>query len=235
MNLKSLSFVLPVILLTGLGLLMLAGKDAATVAQNRDSAAGASADAPLAAPYVDSSSVALKFEEIFVMPAGPNGLEYTAKTRALDGKRVALTGFMLRNDNIDPAIFFFCETQHAYDEREEGLADSLPPSLVQVILPVKKNSAPAWRQEKLTLYGTLELGPRQEQSGRVSHIRLQCDAVTDAATGVPLELRKPVALQLGRAIPIPSDLGALPPSTTPPPFFNPRRNRNSTTHHPDKL
>lgn len=235
MNLKSLSFVVPVILLTGLGLLMLAGKDAAAVVHNRDSDTAASADASPVVPYEDSSSVGLKFEEIFVMPAGPKGLEYTAKARALAGKRVALTGFMLRNDNIDPAIFFFCETQHAYDEREEGLADSLPPSMIQVILPVKKNRAPAWRQEKLTLYGTLELGPRQEQSGRVSHVRLQCDVVTDAATGVPLELRKPLALQLGRAIPIPSDLGALPSSATPPPFFNPRRNRNSTTHHPDKL
>ncbi|OYW78145.1 MAG: hypothetical protein B7Z37_00440 [Verrucomicrobia bacterium 12-59-8] len=235
MNLKSLSVVVPVILLTGLGLLMLAGKDAAAVAQNLDSDATVSAGTPSAVPYADSSSVALKFEEIFVTPAGPRGLEYTAKARALDGKKVAVTGFMLRNDNIDPAIFFFCETLQAYNEREEGLSDSLPPSMVHVILPVKKNSAPAWRQEKMTLYGTLDLGSRQEQSGRVSHVRLHCDVVTDAATGAPLELRKPVALQLGRAIPIPSDLGALPSSTTPPPFFNPRRNRNSTTHHPDKL
>jgi len=235
MNLKSLSVVVPVILLTGLGLLMLAGKEAAAVAQNHDSDGAASVDTPHAVPYADSSSVALKFEEIFVMPAGPKGLEYTAKARALAGKRVAFTGFMLRNNNIDPAIFFFCETQRAYDEREEGLADSLPPSMVQVILPVKQNSAPAWRRERIILYGTLELGSRQEQSGRVSHVRLHCDVVTDAVTGTPLELRKPVALQLGRAIPMPSDLGALPSLTAPPPFFNPRRNRNSTTNHPDTL
>jgi len=235
MNLKSLSIVVPVIIFAGMGFLMLAGKDAAAVAQNRDSGASGSAVTPSAVLQADSLDVALKFEEIFVAPAGPRGLEYTAKAWALNGKKVCVTGFMVRNDNINPAIFFLCETRQSYNEREEGLADSLPPSMVHVILPVKKNSAPAWRREKMTLYGMLELGPRQEQSGRISHVRLHCDAVTDADTGASLEVRKPLALQLGRAIPIPSDLGALPSSTSPPPFFNPRRNRNSTTHHPDKL
>ena len=235
MNLKSLSIIIPVISFGGVCFFMLASKESAPQEQNRVATEDNSAVAPPSVPPVVSPFSPLDFEEIFVTPAGPKGLEYTAKARALEGKRVSITGYMLRNDNIDPAIFFLCETPRSYNEREEGLSDSLPPSMVQVILPVKKDSAPAWRGEKMTLYGTLELGPRQELSGRVSNVRLQCDAITDAATGAVLEVRKPVALQLSRAVPPTSDLGALPASATPPLFFNPRRNTDSTTLHPDKL
>jgi hypothetical protein len=231
MNLKSLSIIIPIIILAGACFCMLAGGDTSPGDQQR----GAVTNNAIAAPQVDSSGVPLGFDEIFVMPAGPLGLEYTAKAKSLIGKRVSITGYMLRNDNIDPAIFFLCETPRSYNEREEGLADSLPPSMVHVILPVKKDCAPAWRGEKMNLYGTLELGPRQELSGRVSNVRLQCDAITDAASGAVLEVRKPIALQLGRAVPPTSDLGALPAAVTPPLFFNPRRNTDSTTLHPDKL
>ncbi|CAN5720192.1 hypothetical protein BH11VER1_BH11VER1_38990 [soil metagenome] len=164
--------------------------------------------------------------EVFTVPAGPMGLEYSARASALNGKKIRVTGFMVKHYNTDPTVFLFSETPRLYNEREEGLADSLPPGTLHVIVQVRKGDAPAWRREKMTLYGTMELGGRQELSGRISHVRLTCDAITNALTGERLEVGKPIVLQRNRAVPPTGDLGALPPSVTPNPFFNPRRNIN---------
>lgn len=169
----------------------------------------------------------LSFDEVFMTPAGPKGLEYTAKIKALDGQKIRVTGFMVRHADIDTRAFLFCATPRAYNEREEGLADSIPPHMFYVTMPVREQDAPAWRGEKMTLYGTLELGSHQELSGRISHLRLRCEAVTNAQNGAVLEVRKPIAFQSGRAVPLPSDVGALPRSDSPDPFFNPRRNRDN--------
>lgn len=166
--------------------------------------------------------------DVFTAPAGPKGLEYSARAMSLNGRRIRVTGFMVKHFNTDPTVFLFSETPRLYNEREEGLADSLPPGTLHVIVQVREGDAPAWRREKMTLYGTLELGAREELSGRISHARLKCDAITNALTGETLEVRKPIALQRDRILPPTRDLGALQPPVTPAPFFNPRRNVNNT-------
>lgn len=166
--------------------------------------------------------------DVFAIPAGPKGLEYSARATSLKGKKIRVTGFMVKHYNTDPTVFLFSETPRLYNEREEGLADSLPPGTLHVIVQVREGDAPAWRREKMTLYGTMELGGRQEQSGRISHVRLKCDAITNALTGESLEVRKPIVLQRNRIMPPTGDLGALPPSVMPAPFFNSRRNVNTT-------
>ncbi len=140
----------------------------------------------------------LKFEEIFVTPAGPKGLEYTAKANELKGKRVHMDGFMVKHFNDDPQLFMFTALPTSHNSVEYGLADSLPVSLVHVVMQVRPGDAPIWTPRRLTIAGTLELGSRQEMDGRVSHVRLLCDLVADSKTQTALELRKPLALQKDR-------------------------------------
>jgi len=140
----------------------------------------------------------LKFEEIFVTPAGPKGLEYTAKANELKGKRVRMDGFMVKHFNDDPQLFMFTALPTSHNSVEYGLADSLPVSLVHVVMQVRPGDAPIWTPRRLTVAGTLELGSRQEMDSRISHVRLLCDHVADSKTQTALELRKPLALQKDR-------------------------------------
>ncbi len=168
----------------------------------------------------------LDFSEVFVTPAGPQGLEYTDKIKALNGQLTAMTGYMVRNYGPDPAVFVFSDYPRIHNEIEEGLADSLPPSLLHVTMEVRPGDAPAWRSEKMTVYGRLEIGPHTELNGRISYLRLKCDFITDATTGNFLEVRMRVALQRER-------IGSTSSSDATtnggsPIFFQPRRRTNQT-------
>src|SRR5436190_3112155 len=52
-----------------------------------------------------SGFVELKFEDFFASPVGPRGLEFTEKVRSLDGKRVRIVGFMVRQEKPSPGVF----------------------------------------------------------------------------------------------------------------------------------
>lgn len=138
------------------------------------------------------------FNEIYVMPAGPKGLEFTRKTSDLNNKRVRMDGFMVKHYHEDPTIFLFSPVPAAHNQVEYILADSLPTSLVHVIMNVRAGDAPVWKPQRITVLGTLETGSHQEIDGRVSHVRLRCDQVLDSRTSTPVELRKPLALQRDR-------------------------------------
>ncbi len=176
----------------------------------------------------------LDFNEVFVAPAGPKGLQYTDRIKALDGRKVAMTGFMVKNYGPDPSVFVFSNVPRIHNEREEGLADSLPPSLLHVIMQVRPGDAPAWRREKLTVYGKLELGAHQELNGRISHLRLRCDWITEATTGRIMEVRKPLVLQRNRIAPDADRDAAAQVNGGSPIFFNPRRNPNPTPTAPSR-
>lgn len=157
---------------------------------------------PRTPPLIDSSLrasyVAVNLEEIYVKPAGPKGLELTAATQKLHGVKVRISGQMVRHLHDDPRMFLMHPTPLTLIMSEFGLADDLPPSALHVILPDRPGWAPVWTPRPLEVYGTLELGPRQELDGRISHFRLVADHVVDAETGTIPDLMKPIGLQPGR-------------------------------------
>jgi hypothetical protein len=138
---------------------------------------------------------AFEFGKVFKRPAGPKGLEYTAEARELDGKRVRMTGYMVRHWHEDASVFLFAEHPMVLNVAEYGLADDLPPDAVHVIQEVLPGRAPDWVRQQLVVYGRLELGPRQEQDGRVSQVRLHAERVTAADGRTVVEVRRPAALQ----------------------------------------
>lgn len=140
----------------------------------------------------------LPFEELYLLPAGPKGLEFTAKTQSLKGRKVRMDGFMVRHFHEDAGVFLFAGVPAAHNQAEYILAESLPTSLVHVLLPEIPGRAPSWRPQRITVFGTLELGSRQEIDGRLSHVRLVAEHVADSRTLEPTEVRRPLALQRDR-------------------------------------
>ena len=208
MNLKILAGLLPLLLLS-VSVWLLSKPD------SQGASSSAAAPAPPAASSTLESGIAeeytgLEFSKIFVLPAGPKGLEYSPQARGLDGKKVRLAGSMVRHLHEDAAVFILTDQPMALNVAEYGLADSLPPNAVHVILPILPGMAPDWVRRPLVVYGTLALGPREEKDGRISQIRLHADHIT-AADGLTLiEPRRSVLLQPARL-----RSGTLKPSSLP--------------------
>lgn len=117
----------------------------------------------------------LRFSDFFRTPVGPRGLELTDKLRALDGRRVRVLGFMVRQTRPSPGVAILAPYAFATHEGEYGLCDDLPPALVFVDVPKFRDIAVPHTPGPLLLTGTLELGPKEQADGRVSLVRLRLD------------------------------------------------------------
>ncbi len=115
----------------------------------------------------------LSFRDIYRMPIGPVGLEPSEKLLALRGQRVHMQGYMVESEEPEAGIFLLTPMPVSLSEKDEGQADDLPattvfvhlpPSLAQVVVP--------HQPEPVDVIGVLELGAREERSGRVSYLRL---------------------------------------------------------------
>lgn len=201
MKASALLLVCPLLVLGLCGWMSL-GRETATPKGAALLPSSPAAATPQAPPALDPAQAGtyetLEFQEIFVSPVGPRGLEYTAKSQRLAGQKVKMTGHMVRHYHDDPRVFLFTATPNTHDQREYMLADSLPVSLVHVFLEARPGQAPDWRPRSITVYGTLETGPQQEVDGRVSHVRLHAEHVTEGTTTTLLELRRPIVLQRSR-------------------------------------
>lgn len=204
MNLKLLAGLLPLLLLSvsiGLSTKPEPLPPAADAFANPSPGQAPTAPSPAPAtldPAVAAEYAAFDFSQIFVLPAGPKGLEYTPEARRLDGQKVRLSGSMVRHHHDDPALFLFADQPMVLNVAEYGLADSLPPNAVHVFLPVLPGMAPDWVRQPLTLFGRLELGTRVEKDGRTSQVRLHADHITAADGRTVIEPRRSVLLQPAR-------------------------------------
>ncbi|RYD38341.1 MAG: hypothetical protein EOP86_01095 [Verrucomicrobiaceae bacterium] len=135
------------------------------------------------------------FSEVFKLPAGPKGFEYTDKINSLAGGPVRMEGFMVRHLHDDHEVFLFATFPVLLNQKEYGLADDLPANAVHVRMETPKGQAPAWTKEKLLVCGQLDIGPRQEQDGRISHVRLRADMILRASDRTPVDLLRPIVLQ----------------------------------------
>lgn len=118
----------------------------------------------------------IKFGEFFKMPIGPLGLEPTEKLLSLNGQRIRLVGYVVREEDRLPGRFLLSPLPVSLGDEDESLADDLPPTTVFVHLQgVKERSVP-YLDGLVKLTGTLEIGAREEGGGRVSTLRLLLDS-----------------------------------------------------------
>jgi hypothetical protein len=142
-------------------------------------AAGVTVTTPTEKPKkgpVGSGIVDLKFEDFFSSPVGPRGLELTEKVRSLDGKRVRIVGFMVRQEKSYPGVFIMAPLPVQTDEDHYGAGDDLPPATLYVLVPGHSNEVVRYQKGLLRLTGVLSLGAHEEADGRMSTARLALDA-----------------------------------------------------------
>jgi hypothetical protein len=119
----------------------------------------------------------LKFGEIF-KPVGPLGLEYSDKARSLDGKKVRILGYMVRQSEPVPWAFLLAPVPVTLHEKEYGLAEDMPATLVHVTTRRDATPIVPHTPGPLLLTGTLSIGNREEAGGRISSVRLALDPAT---------------------------------------------------------
>lgn len=134
----------------------------------------------------------LEFKDFFKMPVGPYGLEMTDKLKGLDGKKVRLTGYMVKEDR--------CKAGHAHnaaDSHKEvvngrfmlspapvmvsyacfATSDDLFPQTVFVRIPALADKPVPYVSNSFEVVGTLSVGPSEEPDERISQVRLTLDAL----------------------------------------------------------
>ncbi len=115
--------------------------------------------------------------DFFAMPFGPRGREITAKLRALDGKRVRLSGYMARQQGPHRGYFTLTPVPLNVAEAFDALADDLAPATLFMHLPPgQANDVASHKPHLLVVTGTLGVGHQEEADRGNSIVRLQLDA-----------------------------------------------------------
>lgn len=135
-------------------------------------AAAALRRARAALPPPPQGVTELDLGEIFD-PIGDRGPSYSEKVRALEGRPVRILGYMVGQDRPVPGTILLAPFPFRLHESEYGLAEDLPPALVHVLVPDRKDEVVPFTPGLLLLTGDLALGPREEPDGRISTVRLR--------------------------------------------------------------
>jgi hypothetical protein len=120
----------------------------------------------------------LRFREVFKLPVGPKGLEPTEKLVALDGRRVRIVGYMVRQSRAPKGIFLLAPLPVSLGDEDEGLADDLPPATLGIELGAKSHDlAVPMLPGLLQFTGTLHVGMRVDPAtGRATPAQLVLEA-----------------------------------------------------------
>jgi len=131
-----------------------------------------------ALPPLPSGVTELKFSEFFRQPIGPRGLEFTDQLRSLEGRRIRILGYMVRQDKPADGCFLLSPLPMTLHEAEYGLCDDLPATTLHVLTPAEALQKTPFTPGMLLLTGRLSIGNRQESDGRTSTVRLLLDPPT---------------------------------------------------------
>jgi hypothetical protein len=132
----------------------------------------------VALPPLPPGVADLKFSEFFRQPIGPRGFEFTDQLRGLDGKRVRIAGYMVRQSQPVDRCLLLSPVPVTLHEHEYGFAEDMPATILHVFTDSSAPEKIPFTPGLLLLTGTLSLGNRPEADGRVSFVRLQLDAPT---------------------------------------------------------
>lgn len=139
------------------------------------------------AAVADEGARPLAFADFFVQPIGPRGLQPTPRLLAAVGQPVQLTGFIVKREQPLPGHFLLTPRPVSMAEHADGEADDLPAQTVTVLLPAsQRDRIVAAEPGPVTLSGRLAWGPAEDETGRVSWLRLQLDeGALAVAPGTP--------------------------------------------------
>ena len=132
------------------------------------------------APLVQSAkATTITFQEFFLSPIGPKGMQFSPTALALAGQAVASRGVMVKTDRLQKGRFLLAPQALEVNEDDDGPANDLPVSTVLVKLaPAQTNLLIAHQEGPLRLEGTLDIGRQENNRGEVSWIRLLASPVS---------------------------------------------------------
>lgn len=118
----------------------------------------------------------LEFREFFE-PASAQ-LKPSAKLVGLSGKRVRISGFMVKMEEPPKGAFYLAPRFVFCDEAGGGTAD-LPPETVRVIVRSAAGAEVPFVPGPLEVSGILDVGNQTDDAGRVSAVRITLDRPQD--------------------------------------------------------
>jgi len=121
----------------------------------------------------EDEATLIEFREFF--EAGSGKLKPSAKLLSLNGRRARLVGFMAQLEQPPNGVFYLCPKPVFADESGGGTAD-LPVGSVRVIVRSAKEKKIPFIARPIEVTGILEVGPKPEDDGTVSSVRLILDA-----------------------------------------------------------
>ena len=128
-----------------------------------------------ALPPLTDGTQEFALTNLWVRPIGPKGLEFTAAAKSLEGQRVRVTGFMVRQMQPTPWTFLLTSLPLSLHEREYGYCDDLPAGTLLVSVPRHLPPVLPYERGMLSVTGKLSLGNREEPDGRISTARLNVE------------------------------------------------------------
>jgi hypothetical protein len=121
------------------------------------------------------TAAGLSFSD-FLLPAGDGGLEFTPRLRSLNGTRVRLSGYMVRQPIVSPGVYILAPAPLALEAPGACFAIEIPAHAVHVHAGAPQQTVRTpFRPGRIGVIGILELGPRRETDGRRSYIRIKLD------------------------------------------------------------
>lgn len=132
-------------------------------------------------PPPPAGVVELRFRDLVKLPVGPRGLEPGDGLRANLGKRVRLVGFMVRQAQPQRGRFLLSPVPVEIGDADEGLADDVPATLVEIELADPASVLP-YLPGLLRIGGTLEAGGHAtDDNPRTAFARIRPDPETARA------------------------------------------------------
>lgn len=127
----------------------------------RDAGRGAQVEAPL-----PESVAALRFQDFFVPVVGDRGLEYSGRMRALDGRRVRITGFLVRDTRRHAGSAMLAPWPTRIENDGYCYSEDYPPATLHLQLEGADAPPIPYRPGPVTVIGTLSVAPQPAADGR---------------------------------------------------------------------
>ena len=118
------------------------------------------------------SAIDLGFDQFYITPIGPHGLEMTPALRRLDGQRIRIAGFAFAQASLHDAFILTPVALHASAHAEEQ-ADDLPPAHA-LVEATSLHGRPTALNGRIQVEGTLHLG-RVESANGPSWVRIELE------------------------------------------------------------
>jgi hypothetical protein len=124
----------------------------------------------------------LRFQDFFKPVVGDRGLEYSEKLLKLDGRRVRIAGFMVREQLRADGVFMLTPWPSRVENDGFCLNEDFPPATLHVLVPGSTAPVP-YRPGLVVLTGVLTVKPAAMPDGRncVAALTLEGELPTTAS------------------------------------------------------